>query len=1603
MPRAYPVPSSAQTGCRFACVLIARVLNARVLNAHVLNAHVLILNALAIGALLGAVIMPVLPVYAQSADILRDEAGGAYEGVEVALQASGASAPGGSVLLDFSATPLRNAPDLTVTWDLPDGGVLLDGPPVAALGVVAPGQTVTQTRHVRFPDAGVYTVRTQATYHPDAATTLTAVGVLFFTVAPGGALDGAAVSDGDPRWTTYTPPARRPTVDKAGLVVAAETWGVNAPQGCFYVTGILTRGERQPAANPPRYIDVGGSAVPVHNMLVEMREEDTISDDSYGFTVTDANGKFEFRFCDDDGVLNDELELYTRVCAEVWEGPIRIARIEDPGEQELYCFDSPIMSSEGGTVDFDVTAYGINSLEAPIFNIADSIYWDWKYWNSNLGSGAPFFDRGVTVYWARGAKAKGSFYSATRTTMVIADDASSADEWDDSVIMHEWGHFADHQFSCNQNPGGAHTLPGFNNGTNGDKLSWGEGYPDYYQSAARTLMPGSGFTSYYIDVSGPTVDFEVLPGAASPLNEGAIAALLWDFLDSVNDGSDTVSHGQARIQKVYTDPGFQANGQCNMARFLTVWKDLAFPTDAATAATVVQNVQIAKPFGVAVAASAVDRVPVTAADSQALAAATPLGYRWWDQVTMVVDNSASMAGPGATPKLDATKALIREQVNDLSAHPQGTEFDLYTFNAGSGNNSVLGEGKFYANQIDPLLTGLTAAGADTGCGVYGLEALTQAAQDKYDGQAWLYTDGDSVSATSTAYFQQQLNDRLVHGSVVLLGGCNALPTVQSNVTGGEKSYLGLAADGSQPSGIVPYLLTAIGTGGQFLYVAPDQLANAVDILRAQASHSAGAGRWSDYVSTRFTYRWDRLTPGEYQWMPSGLLQDRGQLASATPVRVNLPQQFNVFGVSTGTMDVYEDGYIHLSPCLGNPELCPFFSQYANVLNKDLVWTDVIPGPNAAAAPTQSDENGPQVHVYQGGLGIDEWHIISTEGLANYGNGDLGRRAYQVWLNYQTGEIRYLYDAVRSVDTAAAKISVTSQSLFSANEVVVSNQDLAGAVSGGGYKFTPAPPQPSKSYPVTIDSQIQSMGFLQTGYSGSLAPMRVVDPAGTPVDCGDSANVLCLSLNNGLLQYVQVNVNGKTGIWTATVAVGATGEGTFSFNALAASPLRATGLGKRTLSLSPQTFTVDLGRRTDDGLLAGWLQTATGASFGSTFALFDDGNHADGAPGDGVFGSDIFTPPGSGVAYLWTSATVGGEPITRSDPTPYNFQPVDVQPETPYVQGFLGSSLNISFAVTNQETVQRCFYWQIAVPMGWNFEGSSGSPFCIPAGGTAHPSATFSHPLDDRQGGVTSELGATFFEAEEARIVGGAAVTAAFFRPLTSVAFDNRFGAISLRPNGTDAVDLIVNLLDDQGQISGWSGALGYQLSTTLGVVTSSTATSPTDGRFENGRLPIHFTSGSQTGEALITFVLEGDVTATTTLTIRNPAAAEITLRATPQELPLGIDSSTLVATVRDLWGDPVAGQLVRFSVSDDDGSQGTLDGGEVGGGEVVTGTTDLNGDVEARFHKGLHADGTVAVRAETVVADGTSQRVTHEAVLNLTLASAPSLPDRSLYLPFLLR
>ncbi len=1584
------------------------------------------------------------PATAQIAPSLIDRAGGAYNGVEVTLEAGAAPAPGGLVTLTLTARPLRAAPNLYVQWELPDGGELLGGPADDSLGPVGAGQSATSVRQARFPD-GVHQVSAKAYYFPNHATSLAALGVLFFNVRA----DNPTATTLDPRTPVYAPPPVKTTIDKSRLATTGAT--DRAADGCFNVHGILTRENRMPftqvvsepglpPGTPPRYTgsyqDQLGSAVPVHHILVEMREEDTFSDDSYGYTVTNANGAFSFNFCDDDGFLNDELELYFRVCAEVRDGNTLIASVKNIDDQELYCWDSNVIDSEGGDVDFDLTVYKLNQTEASVFNIGDALYWGWRYWNNNTAS-SPVMDRAVTAFWQGGAGRTGSFYNRGRTALVIADDPSSTDEWDDSVIIHEWGHFADNQFSCYQNPGGAHSLPGVNAGPNATRLAFGEGYPDYYQSVARTIMPGSAAINFYVDPSGPTVDLENMRFVtAADTDEGAVAAMLWDFADAANDGQDTVNHGHAAIQRVYTTADFQGNTQCDARRFIQVWRKLGLPTDAATAATIVQNLNVTLASLPPIASRSVDSrsvdsrsvgqwvsgsVPNTdpldtdplntdplntdplntdplntdPLNTDLLTAFPPYDYRWWDQVTMVVDNSSSMAGPAAAPKINTVKTIIGEQVSDLAPAPQGTEFNIYTFNAGSAAVNPLVRGRFFANTIMPAVNGIAANGPDAGCPVPGLGALSQAVADKFDGEAWLYTDGDSADTLRPETLRQTLNNQRLRASIVLLGGCGSPARKQNDVTGQERTYLGLAADGSQSSGVVPYMLTALLSGGQFIYVAPDQLANAVDMVRAQLSHTAGAGKWSDYVSTGYTYRWDRLEPWEYQWFPAnGLGTDKGAIGS-TPLRVNLDTPFPFYGAETSVVDVSEDGYIVMNPCLVDPQFCQFlFTQYVEPLDTDLNWV-YVPKPPAiqpaqATACGLPDTWGPQVHLYYANFAF-EWMILSTEGWANYGNGDTACRGFQVWLNHKTGEIRFQYNLLRQ-EAAAAEIGLVDSLFFPSNNVIVSKNDYSGAYNGMGYKFTPAPPQPSKTYEVEVDPLIESVIFMQTGYSGDFAPMVVNRPDGSAVNCADTANVKCITVNNkpgdNMVQFVQVNTNGTSGVYTAVVAVGPSGGGTFSFNALAASDLRASSPGNHTLALkTASTFLVDLGRAADGNTLQGWLQTPAGLPFGHPFELYDDGAHDDGDAGDGRFGSAPYMPPGTGAAFLWVEGNIGGVNFRRSDPAPFNFQPLVVAADPPYTEGFYASGAYVGYYATNQDSVEHCYAVDFKAPDGWWVNSPYiNSGICIAAGATSYLYTYAGRDLSDQALGETGEVIMTLTEVQEGTMTAAAAAQVALFRPVAALEFDNRqVGPI--RPNGADTVELTLNLYDDLGQSVGYSGPFNGEL-----TVTGGTYSMPT-GMYEDGRLRIIFTAGNSPGTATLSAMAEGGHTAETTIEMAEASAAAIELTASPVDLS-GANQSQLTVTVRDLYGDPSPGETVRLVVSDDAGDQG-----KIAGSDVFEGATNKNGQLKATFVKAAGGKGTVVIRAEMLGPGGEALR---EASVTLYLSGLPA-EGHGVFLPMVRR
>jgi hypothetical protein len=1401
--------------------------------------------------------------------------------------------------------------------------------------------------------------------------------------------------------------------------------------------------------------------VPVRNARIEMREEDTLFDDSYGEQLTGSDGSYVFSFCDDDGVFDDELELYVRLHANLWKDGHDVVEVQEDGlipPEDVYEFDSGVIESEGGTYTIN---FNLNREQSAVFNIADAILDAWNVWNANGGAVGDdaIFDYQAEVNWESGDDDDKTFYNGyVWDEITIADSNSNPDEWDDGVIIHEWTHQADDNYGCDDNPGGAHSSSDNNQDV---ELAFAEGFANYYQSAVRNAV-GRPDGNFYLDGLGPGgmmggYDLETRdvaqPTLVTTRNEAAVAALLWDLEDSANDGQDRAGFSLRANQENFTDPIFSANGDvfddtCTTWVYLTSWRDAGKQADKAVAAIIQQNVGLANFFGpgLAVSANGVNGAafgPLTAAQA---AQTEPGEFKWWQNLTFVVDNSASMADAG---KLDAVKTVMKEQVNDLAPAAKGVEFNVYTFNNTTTALQQPVQRKFYADLAGPAIDSLaTIAAPDADCSVKALAAIAQAAQLQ-SGDLWLYTDRAAELGPGVESVRQVLNARGARGSFAMLGGCaGVLPTKMSDVTGGEINYLGKAANGQQATGIVPYLLTALGTGGQFIYVREDQLGSAADILRAQVANSAGAGKWSDYVSDDFTYRWDRLEAGEYQWFPAESLGTAvDQIPTTGYLKYDLPTPFPYYGGQRTGVGVNQDGVIEFDPCTSPCPIIQISRNFLDVLSTDMQWsfTPFPPNfaaesaanaataaayantdPEAAAAPANVNAcgrlfgnpnnrlPGADVCVFQANFGF-EWHIISVQGYASDGV----YRAYQVWLNTNTGEIRYQYGNVRS-EAATAQIGLRRRFNLSipptTERLTVSNGDAAGAGNGMGYKFTPAPPQPTRTYTVAVDSLMEGVGFLQTGYSGKFEPMIVRDPSGQPVNCADTANVLCLTMDNvagdRMVQYVQVNVNGQTGDWTATIDA-QEGEATFTFSGLAASSIAASTTGERSLpSTGAVRLAVRLPQVADGNLLSAWLQRPNGERFGSPFQLFDDGGHGDGRAGDGLFSLPDFNAPGAGVAFLWVQGAIGGQGFVRSDPVPYNFQPLLVAAVDKELE-FTGPAVPVYLRITNYDNRTQCFYYgdRVTVPDGWGYfwslpPGDDGTEqffgVCIGAGLTIERQLNIipSGEFDGGPSGARGEVSVTFVERERGAISSSAGATITRYREAVELRILNPLGEAALRPNGVDTVTLSVGVYDFTGYPV-QDGTL-VEISTNLGEVepapraagaeaadSAVPAANSYTAETEDGQIAAVFIAPTTAGDATVSAAVNGK-TVTTTVYIRAATAETVDLTATPADLSGGGTSSKLQATVRDAWGDPLPGATVRIGIADDSGTQGTL-----GGSDLFTGTTNAQGQVQVTFTRAADATGEVQARAEYVITAGGQEYVTAEDTAAIRLAP----PELRLYLP----
>lgn len=146
-------------------------------------------------------------------------------------------------------------------------------------------------------------------------------------------------------------------------------------------------------------------------------------------------------------------------------------------------------------------------------------------------------------------------------------DSGDHDEYDDDVILHEFGHFMAYSFSAEAEAGGAHYL---NDNTQDIRLSWSEGWATFFSAAVRNSPvmvntrggdpghPDRPF-SYFFDIERPHSDLLSAPSIGTPLedhgvyttSEVAVASVLWDLFDSSNESGDSLALGFQGVWDVF--------------------------------------------------------------------------------------------------------------------------------------------------------------------------------------------------------------------------------------------------------------------------------------------------------------------------------------------------------------------------------------------------------------------------------------------------------------------------------------------------------------------------------------------------------------------------------------------------------------------------------------------------------------------------------------------------------------------------------------------------------------------------------------------------------------------------------------------------------------------------------------------------------------------------------------------------------------------------------------------------------------------------------------------------------------------------------------------
>ena len=303
---------------------------------------------------------------------------------------------------------------------------------------------------------------------------------------------------------------------------------------------------------------------PSHNNSSSLLNRDNITKEpSLGITVeaidatgavlsrTNTNDKGEYTFSQLPVNTSIKIRAYAKIFKkDQWSVKV----IDNTNSDSIYVIEGRLVDSGESNSVRNLTAVSSNRISGP-FAILDSVYKAMKLVykvDNSVKLPELLINWSVNNIPSNGSLSDGqigtSFFDGANSIYILGDKHSDTDEFDNHVVIHEWGHFLEKKLSRADNIGGQHG--------EGDNLyirvAFGEGFGNAF-SAIVTDDPIYFDTYGRNGQSGWNMNIEttkhVNPGWSS---EASVQRILYDLYDSKDDGEDKLSLGFKPLYEVLT-------------------------------------------------------------------------------------------------------------------------------------------------------------------------------------------------------------------------------------------------------------------------------------------------------------------------------------------------------------------------------------------------------------------------------------------------------------------------------------------------------------------------------------------------------------------------------------------------------------------------------------------------------------------------------------------------------------------------------------------------------------------------------------------------------------------------------------------------------------------------------------------------------------------------------------------------------------------------------------------------------------------------------------------------------------------------------------------